>query len=385
MPGYEVDNDTPFAELWMGTHPSGPSVVMGTGPNHNNVTLLNCLSSYPEYVGNIRIVTKYGRNLPFLFKVLSVRTALSIQAHPNKALAEKLHHDDPFHYPDANHKPELAIALTEFEAFCGFRPYAEIEFLLNNVPEFKDTVGSQPATEFLETKNKDKQSLKKLFAALMTAQEDLWKENIAKLKDRWSSQLETIPELATLQKLVKKLSADFPEDIGLFAIFFLNYLVLQPGEAIYLGQDEPHAYILGDCIECMACSDNVVRAGLTPKFKDVKTLCEMLTYKSLSPKDQTLQPITIDRFTRSYIVPVPEFVVDQIEINEQDLTPSFEYKLESKESGSILIAIHGEASLQRDDKLFAGYVGFIPASTSLIINNVKSRLLLYRAYCRLDD
>ena len=135
----------------------------------------------------------------------------------------------------------------------------------------------------------------------------------------------------------------------------------------------------------MACSDNVVRAGLTPKFKDVKTLCEMLTYKSLSPKDQTLQPITIDRFTRSYIVPVPEFVVDQIEINEQDLTPSFEYKLESKESGSILIAIHGEASLQRDDKLFAGYVGFIPASTSLIINNVKSRLLLYRAYCRLDD
>ena len=228
----------------MGTHPSGPSVVMGTGPNHNNVTLLNCLSTYPEYVGNIKIVTKYGRNLPFLFKVLSVRIALSIQAHPNKALAEKLHHDDPFHYPDANHKPELAIALTEFEAFCGFKPHSEIEFLLNNVPEFKDTVGVETATKYIASNDK-KQNLQELFSALMTAPEELVQENLAVLKSRWFSTEETNPRLQTLRKLFIKLSVDFPEDIGLFAIFFLNYLVLQPGEAIYLGQDEPHAYILG--------------------------------------------------------------------------------------------------------------------------------------------
>ncbi|KAH9398609.1 hypothetical protein TYRP_018853 [Tyrophagus putrescentiae] len=383
MPSYEVDNETPFAELWMGTHPSGPSVVMGTGPNHNNVTLLNCLSTYPEYVGNIKIVTKYGRNLPFLFKVLSVRTALSIQAHPNKALAEKLHHDDPFHYPDSNHKPELAIAITEFEAFCGFRPHSEIEFLLNNVPEFKSTVGAEAAAKYLGSE-KNKQSLQELFSALMNASDELVKDNLASLKARWASQAETSAELETQRKLFLKLTADFPEDIGLFAILFLNYVVLQPGEAIYLGQDEPHAYILGDCIECMACSDNVVRAGLTPKFKDVKTLCSMLTYNSRAPSDQCLQPIVVDKFTRSYIVPVPEFVVDAIEVRQEDIVPSFEYKLEAKESGSILIAIQGEASCQ-EDKLFAGYVGFIPASTSLIISNVKSPLLLYRAYCRLDE
>lgn len=143
-----------------------------------------------------------------------------------------------------------------------------------------------------------------------------------------------------------------------------------------------YAYL--DCIECMACSDNVVRAGLTPKFKDVKTLCNMLTYSSRAPNDQFLQPVSVDKFTRSYIVPVPEFVVDAIEIKEQDIVPSFEYKLEAKESGSILIAIRGEASVQ-DDKLFGGYVGFIPASTSLLITNVKSSLLLYRAYCRLEE
>ena len=225
----------------MGTHPSGPSVIVG--PNHNNVTLLNCLSTYPEYVGNIKIVTKYGRNLPFLFKVLSVRTALSIQAHPNKALAEKLHHDDPFHYPDANHKPELAIALTEFEAFCGFKPHSDIEFLLKNVPEFNNTVGAESAAKYLSS-NEKKASLQELFSALMTAPEELVKKNLSALKARWSAQ-ESSAQLETLRKLFNKLTNEFPEDIGLFAIFFLNYLVLQPGEAIYLGQDEPHAYILG--------------------------------------------------------------------------------------------------------------------------------------------
>lgn len=110
----------------------------------------------------------------------------------------------------------------------------------------------------------------------------------------------------------------------------------------------------------------------------------MLTYSSRSPSDQCLQPITLDKFTRSYIVPVSEFVVDAIEVKAGDIVPSFEYKLEAKESGSILIAIQGEATVQ-DDKLFAGYVGFIPATTSLLISNVKSPLLLYRAYCRLDQ
>lgn len=233
-----------FLQLWMGTHPSGPSVVMGTEPNQNNVTLLNCLSSYPEYVGNIRIVGKYGRNLPFLFKVLSVGTALSIQAHPNKSLAEKLHHDDPFHYPDSNHKPELAIALTEFEALCGFRPHEEIEYFLNNVNEFRDIVGNDAANAYLSSTDK-KQGLKDLFTSLMTASEELIQQNLTSLTNRWSESKETNPQLESLRVLYLKLLKNFPNDIGCFAIFFFNHLNLQPGDAIYLGQDEPHAYIYG--------------------------------------------------------------------------------------------------------------------------------------------
>ena len=46
-----------------------------------------------------------------------------------------------------------------------------------------------------------------------------------------------------------------------------------------MGANEPHAYISGDCVECMALSDNVIRAALTPKFKDVDTLCSSLHYR----------------------------------------------------------------------------------------------------------
>lgn len=383
MPSYEVDDDTPFAELWMGTHPSGPSVVMGLAPDQRNITLLQFLSNYPEYVGNIRIVSKYGKNLPFLFKVLTVRKALSIQAHPNKKLAEKLHHDDPFHYPDANHKPELAVALTEFHALCGFRPHPEIQAFLKAIPEFKNVIGEEAVNKYFQNDDK-KQGLKAMFTSMMNADENLIKDNLSSLRARWINQDEKDSQMDKLRKLFLCLNEEFPSDIGCFSIFFFNYLVLQPGEAIYIGEDEPHAYFRGDCIECMARSDNVVRAGLTPKFKDVKTLCDMLTYKSRTPSEQYLQPLIVDKFTKSYIVPVPEFVVDAVEIGQEDISPLFEYTLEPKESGSIVVVIRGDAMVQ-NEKIFTGFVGFIPAQIKLVMSNMKEPILLYRAYCRLDD
>ena len=45
-------------------------------------------------------------------------------------------------------------------------------------------------------------------------------------------------------------------------------MLAQPGvQAIYLAANVPHAYVSGQLIECMATSDNVVRAGLTPKLR----------------------------------------------------------------------------------------------------------------------
>lgn len=91
-----------------------------------------------------------------------------------------------------------------------------------------------------------------------------------------------IRTLTEKEHLVLSLERQYPEDVGVLSALFFNYVKLSPGEALYIGANEPHAYLSGECIECMATSDNVVRAGLTPKYRDVQTLCSMLTYKHVS-------------------------------------------------------------------------------------------------------
>ena len=91
-----------------------------------------------------------------------------------------------------------------------------------------------------------------------------------------------IRTLTDKEQLVLSQERQYQEDVGVLAALFFNYVKLSPGEALYIGANEPHAYLSGECIECMATSDNVVRAGLTPKYKDIQTLCSMLTYKQVS-------------------------------------------------------------------------------------------------------
>ncbi|CAI7848114.1 unnamed protein product [Closterium sp. NIES-53] len=129
-------DDVPYAELWMGTHPSGPSLVLPSAqPDEVDAScpalvkadvaagepqlLQEWLDAHPEALG-ATVQHKWPGQLPFLFKVLSVAKALSIQAHPDKRLAERLHATQPKNYKDANHKPEMALAVTNFEALCGF-------------------------------------------------------------------------------------------------------------------------------------------------------------------------------------------------------------------------------------------------------------------------
>ena len=77
----------------MGTHPSNPSKDVQT-----QRTLLDLVQDNQALMSQ-GISKRFGEKLPFLFKVLSIRKALSIQAHPNKRLAEQLHAKDPKNYP----------------------------------------------------------------------------------------------------------------------------------------------------------------------------------------------------------------------------------------------------------------------------------------------
>ena len=79
------------------------------------------------------------------------------------------------------------------------------------------------------------------------------------------------------------------------------------------GPNEPHAYLSGDCVECMANSDNVVRAGLTPKFKDVKTLCAMLNYDGSTAESKIFES-TIHGNVVNYKPSIHDFAVSRITI-----------------------------------------------------------------------
>lgn len=144
-----MDPDCPYAELWIGTHPSGPSVLADGA----DTPLRDAI----------------GADLPFLFKILSAGKALSIQAHPDKDVAARLHADDPQNYADANHKPEMAIALTPFEAMCGFRRIEEISVLLKKHPEFAACLTEEAKLGVFLASTEDSKvaAMQKMFASFM--------------------------------------------------------------------------------------------------------------------------------------------------------------------------------------------------------------------------
>src|ERR1700750_1971975 len=126
----------------MGTHPSLPSKDVETGRTLKELIEDNEMLMSPE------VASKYQNKLPFLFKILSINKALSIQAHPNKKLAEQLHAKDPKNYPDDNHKPEMTIAITDFSGLCGFRTLSETGNFGQNVAALRKLIGSSQSDTF---------------------------------------------------------------------------------------------------------------------------------------------------------------------------------------------------------------------------------------------
>ena len=142
----------------------------------------------------------------------------------------------------------MALAITPFQALCGFRPLPEIANFLNNTPELQALIPPSIVSNFLlisgsnPTELAEKIALKTLFASLMTTDESIIHYQLDILVKRYQSQVTQDNDIA---QLVLKLNEQFPGDIGVFCPFLLNYVRLDPGQAIFLGAGEPHAYISG--------------------------------------------------------------------------------------------------------------------------------------------
>jgi mannose-6-phosphate isomerase len=149
-------------------------------------------------------------------------------------------------------------------------------------------------------------------------------------------------------------------DVGLFSVFFLNLVHLKKGQAVFTKAGVPHAYLKGNVVECMANSDNVVRAGLTPKFRDIETLIDILTYETGPAgilEDGSGQAETI------YQVPVAEF-----QLSRWQMSPGEQKKQLTHDRPQILLVTEGEilvrwgGETQRDANIFrTGQSILIPA------------------------
>jgi mannose-6-phosphate isomerase len=273
--GVEPVKDLPYAELWIGAHPKAPSEIEIQGTRY----LLNAvIENFPfEVLGN-RVLKKYNGKFPFLLKVLSAARALSIQIHPNKKQAEILHAKDPKNYPDDNDKPEIAIALDSLTAIVGFRPARQIKEIFIKCPELKDFIGGKNYKMLIDTddENKLKENIEIVYKTIMNDSNDKVRLEsvINKLVEKFSAQSHLT--LEEEQFLIQQKLYGF--DVGLLSFFFFNIIELKPEQAFFTDAGVPHAYIKGNIIECMANSDNVVRAGLTGKFKDVDTLLQIMNY-----------------------------------------------------------------------------------------------------------
>ena len=272
----EIQEDVPYAELWIGTHPKAPSEIEIDG---KKITLNEVISRYKSECLGEFVSKKFRGNFPFLLKVLSAANALSIQTHPNKSQAEKLHELDSKNYPDDNHKPEIAIALDSLTAIAGFRPIKEIQYNINHFPELKHFIDNGLIDKIIETKNvlETEKYIRELYSGIMSKAGD--QENLSKCIESIIERLRKKETLTSEEfQFVNQFNL-YGSDVGLFSLLFFNIIDLRPLQAIFTGAGVPHAYIKGNIVECMANSDNVVRAGLTNKFKDVKTLLEIIKYE----------------------------------------------------------------------------------------------------------
>jgi len=363
--------DKPQAEVWIGANISASSMVK-TGSKWE--VLKDLIDKYPDEILGRECTKNYGGQLPFLFKIIAASEPLSIQAHPNRTWAKEGFNResklgiplDSFrrNYKDENHKPECVCALTGFEALCGFRGVHETILLLEK---------ACPGTlkkQINELKNDtDPSGLKSFFTSVMIMHNDRKKRVVSEAFRNAGIFADENPAF----KWVSVIAGKYPSDIGAIAPLFLNYIYLEPGQAMFIQTGQIHTYLEGVALELMADSDNVIRGGLTPKHVDVRELLNIVKFKQL--KTGIILPEK-NRNESIYGTPAGEFVLSAINV-----TNSETYTSPEKRSVEIILCIEGRAVIagSENDKLniAKGKSVIIPASVKKY--SISGKATLYKA------
>ena len=368
--GIENPENLPMAELWMGAHPDAPSRVVVAG---QPVSLAELIRQQPQQLLGEKVARRFA-GLPYLFKVLCAAGPLSVQVHPDKQAAEQgfqrenqagIPLSSPLrNYKDNNHKPELVYALTPFRAMNGFRPPQQIAGLLEPL------VGAHPQIAAFVARP-EMAGLKALFAVLLSLQGDE-----AALALKWLAEVSAGLPGETWQT-VRSLQHSYPGDMGQFMPLLLNVVVLQPGQAMFLFAKTPHAYLQGSGLEIMANSNNVLRAGLTPKHIDIPELLANVEFVSCAAEQLLTRPV-VSQHEISFPVPVDDFsfAIHQLQPAAQAV---------SWQGPRIVFCLEGTACCQcsgQELTLLPGESAFIPASDGPL--RVKGQGRLAGAFCEIN-
>ena len=338
--GHKPDGK-PKAELWMGTHPSGESLIDGTEEKLSDLLLKDPL----HWFGQDHL-DWFGPELPLLLKVLAIDRPLSIQCHPSEFQAREgwegesafrtRHPKELWNYKDPNRKAEVIYALTPVTAMCAFRPLDKI------LPILKGLIPVGYASHFSEineaSDSPDKE-LAILFEKLYTMKKEeltpLIKEYVASLCEREDLPFSSKDGLFLESKGIALTCFEmYPEDPGLFAPFLLNVKHLKEGEALYLEPRTLHAYVQGNGIELMSSSDNVLRGGLTNKKVDVHELLKILEIKG-----KVVEPVLmlVGKSGRKHLLtPTEEFHLM--------VCPTGSYHIKDRKSIELLFCTDGKAT-----------------------------------------
>lgn len=368
--GIENPQQQPMAELWMGAHPKSSSRI--TSADGETVSLRDIIENNKTALLGDAVARRFGE-LPFLFKVLCAAQPLSIQVHPNKrnsevGFAKENAAGIPMdaaerNYKDPNHKPELVFALTPFLAMNAFREFSDIVSLLQPIAGAHSAIA-----HFLQAP--DAERLSQLFASLLNMQGEEKSRALAVLKAALNSQQ------GEPWQTIRVISEYYPDDSGLFSPLLLNVVKLNPGEAMFLFAETPHAYLQGVALEVMANSDNVLRAGLTPKYIDIPELVANVKFEPMPARELLTTPVKSGA-ELDFPIPVDDFAFSLHDLSLQETSID-------QHSAAILFCVEGEAVLRKDEQrliLKPGESAFIGADESPV--NASGTGRLARVYNKL--
>lgn len=370
--GKKVATGKPSAELWLGDHPNGTATFA------DGSAISDWIAANPEVALGEKSIARFGKKLPFLFKVLDVKAPLSIQVHPTLEQAqqgfalEQTQHIEPSkrNYKDANHKPELMLALSDFWLLHGFKSEQQIVQLLASE-------GSLLALQAQFSEGGVKQLVKYIFSLSEAQLTPLIMPIIeTHLRAYEQQQLSKNSAYFWMMRAYLRSQADaMPLEAGLLMVLLLNLFYVPKGGVIFQDAGIPHAYLEGQNIELMANSDSVLRAGLTNKHIDADELLKVVRFDALNA--QLIRPINADGGIE---FPVP---VDDFCLTEYKLVAGSTHTLAPNAGPCIWFVLSGEMTIKGHTTHWRNGSAFyqLPNSTDTI--HAHSDLVLYRSSAKL--